>query len=61
MPAPVLKAMTKDEIEGGYKDAILSLLNRNKVGGRLVEKWFDRDKTTGAFDMDYCRMNDIQS
>ena len=52
MPAPVLKAMTKDEIEGGYKDAILSLLNRNKVGGRLVEKWFDRDKTTGAFDMD---------
>ena len=52
MPAPVLKAMTKDKIEGGYKDAILSLLNRNKVGGRLVEKWFDRDKTTGAFDMD---------
>lgn len=52
MPAPVLKAMTKDEIEGGYKDAILSLLNRNKVGGRLVEKWFDRDKATGAFDMD---------
>ena len=52
MPAPVLKAMTKDEIEGAYKDAILSLLNRNKVGGRLVEKWFDRDKTTGAFDMD---------
>lgn len=52
MPAPVLKAMTMDEIEGGYKDAILSLLNRNKVGGRLVEKWFDRDKTTGAFDMD---------
>jgi len=52
MPAPVLKAMTKDEIEGGYKDAILSLLNRNKVGGRLVEKWFDRDKTTCAFDMD---------
>ena len=52
MPAPVLKAMTMDEIEGGYKDAILSLLNRNKVGGRLVEKWFDRDKTTCAFDMD---------
>lgn len=51
MPAPVLKAMTKSEIEGAFKDAISSLLTRNKIGGRLVEKWFDRDKTTGAFDM----------
>ena len=51
MPAPVLKALTKDEIEGAYKDAIAKILTRNKIGGRLVEKWFDRDKNTGAFDM----------
>ena len=51
MPAPVLKSLTKSEIEGASKDAISSLLSRNKIGGRLVEKWFDRDKVTGAFDM----------
>ena len=51
MSAPILKSMTKEEIEGGYKDAISALLTRNKIGGRLVEKWFDRDKNTGAFDM----------
>lgn len=51
MPAPVIKALTKTEIEGGYKDAITKLLTKNKIGGRLVEKWFDRDKQTGAFDM----------
>lgn len=51
MPSPIMKAMTKEEVEGAFKDAILSMLERNKVGGRLVEKWFDRDKTTGAFDM----------
>lgn len=51
MPSPIMKAMTKAEVEGAFKDAIGSMLERNKVGGRLVEKWFDRDKTTGAFDM----------
>lgn len=51
MPAPILKSMTKDEIEGAYKDAISKLLARNKIAGRLVEKWFNRDKNTGAFNM----------
>lgn len=51
MPSPIMKAMTKAEVEGAFKDAIGSMLERNKVGGRLVEKWFDRDKTSGAFDM----------
>lgn len=51
MPAPVLKTLTKTEIEGAYKDAITNMLVKNKIGGRLVEKWFDRDKTTGCFNM----------
>lgn len=51
MPAPVLKSLTKDEMEGAYKDAITKILVKNKIAGRLVEKWFDRNKTTGAFDM----------
>lgn len=51
IPSPVLKSLTKKEIEGAYKDAIYNILSKNKVGGRLVEKWFDRDKATGAFDM----------
>ena len=52
MPAPVLKSLTKSEIEGAYREAIEKILLRNKIGGRLIEKWFDRDKSTGAFDMD---------
>lgn len=51
MDAPVLKSLTKAEIEGAYKEAIEKILVRNKIGGRLVEKWFNRDKKTGAFDM----------
>ena len=51
IPSPIMKSLTKKEIEGAYKDAISNILFKNKVGGRLVEKWFDRDKTTGAFDM----------
>ena len=51
MPAPVLKSLTKAEIEGAYREAIEKILSRNKIGGRLIEKWFDRDKSTGAFDM----------
>lgn len=51
MPAPVLKTLTKEEIEGAYREAIENILSRNKIGGRLIEKWFDRDKSTGAFDM----------
>lgn len=52
MPSPILKALTKAEIEGAYKDAITKMLTKNKIGGRLIEKWFDRDKVTGCFDMD---------
>lgn len=51
MNAPILKKMTKEELEGSYKDAICNMLNRNKIGGRIIEKWFNRDKYTGAFDM----------
>lgn len=51
IPAPILGTYSKEEIEGAYKDAISSILAKNKIGGRLVEKWFNRDKTTGAFDM----------
>ena len=51
MPAPVWKSLTKAESEGAYREAIEKILSRNKIGGRLIEKWFDRDKSTGAFDM----------
>lgn len=51
MPAPIMKSLTKEEVEGAYKDAISSMLLKNKIGGRLLEKWFDRNKLTGAFDM----------
>ena len=51
MPAPVLKELTKAEIEGAYKNAITKMLVKNKIGGRLVEKWFNRDKAAGSFDM----------
>ena len=51
MNAPILKKVSKEEIEGAYKDAVLNMLNRNKIGGRLIEKWFDRDKQTGSFNM----------
>lgn len=49
--APLLKSMNKDEIEGAYKDAISKIISKNQIGGRLVEKWFNRNKTTGSFDM----------
>ena len=51
MEAPILKSLTKAEIEGAYREAIEKILARNKIGGRLVEKWFNRDKKTGTFDM----------
>ena len=51
MEAPILKSLTKAEIEGSYREAIERILARNKIGGRLIEKWFNRDKKTGAFDM----------
>lgn len=52
MEAPILKSLTKAEIEGSYREAIEKILARNKIGGRLVEKWFNRDKKTGAFNME---------
>ena len=51
MNAPVLKSLTKSEMEGVYREAIEKILTRNKIGGRLVEKWFNRDKKTGSFNM----------
>ncbi len=51
MPAPILRSLTKEEVEGAYKDAIYKILNRNKIGGRLVAKWFNRNNKTGAFNM----------
>lgn len=55
MKAPVLQKLSKEELEGANKDAILKMLIRNKIGGRLVEKWFNRDKNTGAFNMNLIR------
>ena len=51
IPSPIMKSLTKEEVEGAYKDAISKILVKNKIGGRLVEKWFNRDKITGCFDM----------
>lgn len=51
LPAPILQKMTKEEIEGAYREAIEKTLVKGKVGGRLVAKWFNRDRETGAFDM----------
>ena len=50
-PSPVMQKLTKEELEGAYKDAITQLLVRNKIARRMVEKWFDRDAKTGAMDM----------
>ena len=50
-PSPVMKKLTKEELEGAYKDAITQVLDRNKIARRMVEKWFDRDAKTGAMDM----------
>lgn len=50
-PSPVLKKLSKEEMQGAFKDAITNLMNRNKVARRMVEKWFDRDAKTGAMDM----------
>ena len=55
MNAPVLQKLSKEELEITNRDAIHRLLLRNKIGGRLVEKWFNRDKQTGFFDMDLIR------
>ncbi|MBP2692022.1 MAG: hypothetical protein J6B44_09405 [Muribaculaceae bacterium] len=49
--APIIKELTKEEIEGAYKDAIWNMLNRNQIGGRLVEKWFNYSPTSQGFDM----------
>jgi len=51
-PSPVMKKLTKEELEGAYKDAITQVLDRNKIARRMVEKWFDRDAKTGVMDMD---------
>lgn len=55
MKAPIIKKITKEELEGAYKDAIFDMLIRNKIGGRLVEKWFNRDAKSGTFNMDLVR------
>lgn len=49
--APIIKELTKEEIEGAYKDAIWNMLNRNQIGGRLVEKWFNYSPASQGFDM----------
>lgn len=51
MSAPIIKELTKEEIEGAYKDAIWNMLNRNQIGGRLVEKWFNYSPISQGFDM----------
>lgn len=51
MNAPIIKELTKEEIEGAYKDAIWDMLNRNQIGGRLVEKWFNYSPSSHGFDM----------
>lgn len=51
MNAPIIKELTKEEIEGAYKDAIWNMLNRNQIGGRLVEKWFNYSTASRGFDM----------
>lgn len=50
-PSPVLQKLSKEEMEGAFKDAITRLLDRNLIARRMVEKWFDRDAKTGAMDM----------
>ena len=50
-PSPVLQKLSKDEMEGAFKDAVTKLMNRNKIARRMVEKWFNRDNKTGAMDM----------
>lgn len=50
-PAPIIQKISKEYIEGISKDYIGQMLNKNKIGGRLVAKWFNRDNQTGAFNM----------
>lgn len=53
--APIIKELTKEELEGAYKDAIYNILNINKIGGRLVEKWFNFTTNNRGFDMKLVR------
>lgn len=39
---------TEEELQG----QITAFLERNKVGQRLVSKWFNRDRNDGSFDME---------
>lgn len=51
MPSPVLQSLSNDEREGAFKESITKLLEKNKIGRRVVEKWFNRDRKSGCFDM----------
>ncbi len=51
LPAPVMRKVSKHEIDNAYQYSVMQMLERNKIGGRLVGKWFNRDKDTGTFDM----------
>lgn len=39
----------------GYRSTIDKFLSDNQIAKRMVSKWFNRDKSTGAFNMDLVR------
>lgn len=52
MDAPILEELSDEALQGEFKNSITDLLERNKIAGRLVGKWFNRDSKSGAFNMD---------
>ncbi len=47
-----VKTVSFAELEGDQHNNIASFIDQVNLGQKMVAKWFDRDKQTGAFDMD---------
>ena len=47
-----VKTVSFAELEGDQHNNIASFIEQVNLGQKMVAKWFDRDKQTGAFDMD---------
>lgn len=47
-----VKTVSFAELEGDQSQNIASFIEQVNLGQKMVAKWFDRDKKTGAFDME---------
>ena len=47
-----VKTMSFAESEGDQSNNIASFISQVNLGKKMIAKWFDRDKTTGSFDVE---------